>query len=251
MRWLVRECVVKPLISHRLELALRSRRSTDGATPSWMLPAAAESVLALPNPLSAWKARPGPRWWAFQSTRLVEDGEWLGSNDFPHHRGRDAGVDERHPFLHDVDLVEATLATDPRLAFDPEYNRPQLRGVMAGRLPDGVRLRTGKTAFNAVIFQALAGPDWPAVRAILEDRDARVRAYVDADAVRADLLDRPVERRSAAWASYLWQLLTAELWLRSLDDPGYLDAVRERWAPRPARLSVGSPQPPPAAAETA
>ncbi|MDX6726489.1 MAG: hypothetical protein QOK49_1294 [Baekduia sp.] len=251
LRWLVRECVVKPLVPHRLELAVRARRQAEGAAPAWMRPAAAADVLGLPHPLNAWKAQDGPRWWAFQSTRLVEDGEWLGSNDYPHHRALGAGIAERHPFLHDVDLIEAALATDPRLAFHPDHDRPQLRAAMAGRLPDAVRLRTTKTAFNAVIFASLAGPDWAAVRALLRAGEARVGAYVDMAAVEAELLDRPAERRSAAWASYLWQLLTAELWLRSLEGPSELAAIRERWAPRPARLAVSPAQPPPAASATA
>jgi len=139
---------------------------------------------------------------------------------FEHQRRRAAlaGVQARHPIL-DLDLVELGLRQPPLATLDPRFNRPLLRAAVAGLVPDAVRLRPTKARFESLIAAALAGPEMPAVRAILLDPAAQLRAHVDQERLRIDLLDGGrVEIRSFRWMWLLWRTLTAELWLRT--EPG-------------------------------
>jgi asparagine synthase (glutamine-hydrolysing) len=239
VRWQLRQFVVKGLSPAWVDDALRRRRGTIGIpVPEFLTPDAAALLRDLPSPLLGWKHLRGPRAWASMAWRLTEEGEWLGVNEFPYHRGRSGGLDERHPFLHDVDLVELMLALPPNLAFDPRHDRPLLREAMRGLLPEPVRLRTEKTIFNAMIYTGLRGPDWPGVEALLGDPQAEIGAYVDLDEVRRDLLERPPDRLTGHWATGLWQLLTAEVWLRAQHGPGFADELRERFALAPPDVTV-------------
>jgi asparagine synthase (glutamine-hydrolysing) len=239
LRWQLRQFVLKGLSPTWVDDALRRRRGSIGIpVPEFLTPDAAVLLRELPSPLLGWKHLRGPRAWASLAWRLTEEGEWLGVNEFPYHRGRSAGLDERHPFLHDVDLVELMLALPPRLAFDDRYDRPLLREAMRGLLPEPVRLRTEKTTFNAVIYAGLRGPDWPAVETLLGNPQAEIGAYVDLDEVRRDLLERGPDRLTGHWATALWQLLTAEVWLRAQHGPRFADELRERFELAPPDVTV-------------
>jgi asparagine synthase (glutamine-hydrolysing) len=135
-----------------------------------------------------------------------------------------------------VDLVETLLDTPPELSYDPYVSRPLLREAMAGLLPESVRARPTKSHFDALFHEALAGPDLALARGLLGGADARSGAYVDLARVRAELLTSPPEEGSERmnWAIGLWRLLTAECWLRHLEDPGALRRDAE---------AIGVPEP--------
>lgn len=216
--------------------------TTQFFTPPWLPDDASARLLERANPF-AWKRRPGPRAWAHLAWLLVEGRDVVWAEDFFRRRSALAGVDARCP-MFDVDLVSTVLRLPPQYAFDPVYDRALLRHALRGVLPEPVRLRKRKSRYlrfnHEVIFPACE----PALTALITAPDAEVRAYV-----REDVLDDrmgggrpPLEAPgSQAWALEAWNLVTAEMWLRS--EAGRGDEVvelLERTA-RPAERVLTSP----------
>lgn len=136
-------------------------------------------------------------------------------------RSRLAGLESRHPLV-DVDVVQEVLSLPPEAAYDPHLSRPLLRATTAGMLPDEVRLRASKSTFDAVFHAALAGPDLPILRTLLGGPEALVGRYVDLGRVQRELLEPGAPAAAQPrmeWAIALWRMATAELWLRSQEDP--------------------------------
>jgi asparagine synthase (glutamine-hydrolysing) len=201
-------------LPYRLHDAL-SRPFAARGLPPWIGRECARAVVDSDDPL-AWKRLDGPRWWAHAAHGLTRGVEEAGL--FEHHRRRaiKAGLEARHP-LFDLDLVETVLRTTPDASFDRMRNRPLLRQSMSGCLPDSVRLRPAKAWFDSLIVDCLTGADGVAVRRLLTDPHAELRAYVDQRAMQADLFDtRSTEAaRGFGWMHQVWRLLTMECWLRS------------------------------------
>ena len=201
----------------------------------WFLPATLDAyVTSLGS--EAWKRLPGPRWWRYLAHMFT--GGMAVSHTLDHLRRRAAmaGLVSRHPIM-DVDVLELVLRLPPELAFDPRHSRPLIREAADSYVPDEVRLRPGKSNFDAVFHAALAGPDLPVVRSLLGTPDVRLRAYVDQRAMAAALLEGeppPAGKGRMRWAMSTWRLLTAECWLRSLEDVA---------APRRAAEAAGMPEP--------
>ena len=131
-----------------------------------------------------------------------------------------AGLSARHPLV-DVDVIDVALRLDPELAFDPRFNRPMLREAITGLVPEAVRLRRGKSNFDALFHTLLAGPEAPAAERLLDPARARLNEYVDMGAIHDDLFGvRPADHPEGIgrWAIRAWRLITAEMWLRSLSD---------------------------------
>lgn len=197
---------------HRLA---RRLRGTSHYAPDWLTEPAARAYAAGHDP-TAWKSIDGPRWWAhLVSITAAGVGPSL-TYDHVRRRSAQAGLQARHPLM-DVDVLELALTFSPRLAFDHRWSRPLLREAMAGLIPDQVRLRTAKSSFDQVFHEALAGPDLPAIRALLTAPDAELRAYVDLNVIERRLLAdgppaHPLAR--AQWAVQVWRLVTGECWLR-------------------------------------
>lgn len=226
---------VKGALSPR---AQRLLRRGDGDPPTYLRTPLQDALRDQHRP-EAFKDAGGPRWWAHLVEAVVAGpGPALAFDDL---RRRDAlcGVRSRHP-LADVDLVELVLGLRPELAFDPDRSRPLLRAAVAGDLPDAVRLRAPKSSFDAPFHGALAGPDAPALRALLDDR-ARVGAYVHLGSARAELLAGPPSgsRARMSWGLQLWRLATAELWLRRLEDPSAFASLPAamRWSDARVRVN--------------
>jgi asparagine synthetase B (glutamine-hydrolysing) len=188
--------------------------------PSWMRSRAAGDLVETDDPL-AWKRLDGPRWWAHTAHGLTRGVEETGVFEHQRRRAALAGLEARHP-LFDLDLVELALRQPPEATLDRYRNRPVLRASMAGMLPDSVRLRPAKALFDSLIVDCLAGPDGTAVRRLITDPRAELRAYVDLEGVRGALYGtNPQERAdSFRWMHQLWRLVTAECWLRAERDPG-------------------------------
>ena len=78
----------------------------------------------------------------------------------------------------------------------------------------------------------MAGHDRSAVRRMLLDPDAEIRAFVDPERLRSDLLDvDPREHPLGArfWMASAWRLAAAESWLRAQRDPGFAQRALENW----------------------
>lgn len=198
-------------------------------TPFWLSPATATLHRATAD-ADGWMAAAGPRWraWLLHTVRDSTGGPQL-ARDHVRQRTRMAGLLDRHPLL-DVDVVDFMLDADPELSFDPYLDRPLVREAMTGLLPDSVRLRTAKTSFDAPFQQSLTR-ELTSISALLCDPGSELRAYVDLEVVRREVIDRPGARFALggrAWALALWRLVTAELWLRLQRDPDAPQTAIER-----------------------
>jgi hypothetical protein len=153
-----------------------------------------------------------------------------------------AGLQDAHPFL-DAELIEFVLRLPPALSFDPHLSRPMLRASMGGLLPDEVRLRAGKTYFDAPLYEAMAGHERGGVRELLLDPRAEIRAFVDPGRLRSELLDVDPRRHPLGvrfWTASCWRLATAECWLRVQADPGFAQRALAGWDLRPPRFELAS-----------
>jgi hypothetical protein len=96
-----------------------------------------------------------------------------------------------------------------------------VREALAGALPADVLARRDKPDFSALHHRALASrPNIERVRRLLDERRAAVGAYVDLARLHRDHLDRPPavgEPGWRPWAVHVWNVVTAELWLRGTE----------------------------------
>jgi asparagine synthase (glutamine-hydrolysing) len=216
---MVGNMAVAGALPYRLHEILR-RPFAGRDAPGWLRPEVTRDLLDSDDPL-AWKRLDGPRWWANIAHGLTRGIEEIGVFEHQRRRAALAGLEARHP-LFDLDLVELGLRQPPLATFDRYRNRPVLRASMAGLLPDAVRLRPAKALFDSVLVDCLAGPDGVAVRRLLTDPGAELRAYVDQRGVQRDLFDTDRHRREQPfqWMWQVWRLTTAECWLRAQTDPG-------------------------------
>jgi asparagine synthase (glutamine-hydrolysing) len=223
---------------HRAALAPLARRQA----PGWLRRRTVGDLIDSDDPL-AWKRLDGPRWWAHAAYGLAHEIEAAGVFEHQRRRAALAGLEARHPML-DFDLVLLGLQQPPEATFDPRFNRPVLRAAMAGLLPDSVRLRPGKAWFESLIVDCLIGPDGAALRQILTDPGAELGAYVDLGAMRRELLDTELPRRSDPfrWMWQVWRLLTAECWLRAQHRPAESPASIARLASPPDVQVEGGPE---------
>ena len=131
-------------------------------------------------------------------------------------------MEARSPLL-DLGLVELALRIPPETNFDPVTSRPLVREALRGALPAG-RPRAPRQA-------RLLGPAPPRcssspanlerIRRLLDERSAAVGAYVDLRRLHREHLDRPPAVGDPGWrpwAVHVWNVVTAELWLRGTRD---------------------------------
>jgi asparagine synthase (glutamine-hydrolysing) len=209
---------VRGALPARLHEALRRWRGR--GAPAWLTDDAL-SRWREHDPLWGWKRRRGPRWWAALADVLTDGPVARGAPDQLRREGRLTGIEFRHPF-RDAQLFERMLTLPPEAAFDPHLDRPLAREAMRDLLPDAVRLNTAKPHFNAVVEQALTGPDRAMVEQLLAQPTPELRKHVNLDAVRTELLSRrPQSVGHPGWALDLWQVATLECWLRHQDEPAW------------------------------
>lgn len=203
--------IALPSGPHRLLAEWRARRRL----PRWLRPPTARALYESDDPV-AWKRLDGPLWWAEIAHGMAYGLDESGVFEHQRRRAEMAGVEARHPLL-DLDLVSLCLRQAPAATLDPRFNRPVLRQSVAGLVPDSVRLRPAKARFDSLVISCLSGAEMPAVRALLTDPSAELRAYVDQEKLRRELLEGggEVAFGSFHWMWLVWRLLTAELWLRS------------------------------------
>lgn len=226
-RWeLVAEFALKGAAPHAFHRAVRRIRGSRRYAAPWLTAESAKTYVEVRDEWS-WKRRRGPRWWSYLAELLTTWREQMGAYDFFRHRDALAGLETRHPLLDDLDLIERVLRLPPELSFDRQLTRPLERSVVAGVLPDEVRLRPDKSTFSQLVVEALGGPDYALAVDLLQAPDAEIRAYARPAAID-DLLGVPAERRSIAWARLVWRLTTTESWLRSQADPELPARLLER-----------------------
>lgn len=155
----------------------------------------------------------GPLWWRGLAAALT-DVDALDVAAQLRREQVDGGVERRHPFLFDLELVEAVLRLPPELGFDPIRDRPLLREALAGYVPEAVRHRTAKARFNPLPAEALAGPEGRRMLVGLAEGGAPIRAYLAGAAL--DRLLASVPALTGASQMQLWRVGIADLWLRSL-----------------------------------
>jgi asparagine synthase (glutamine-hydrolysing) len=233
LRWVLREWGVKGLLPYAAHAAARRARPMRYGA-AWLTPAAARQQGAEADSW-AWKRLDGPLWWRSLAFSVTESRQRFGAHDFLRHKSTLAGVEGRHPYFEDVDLIEHVLSLPPELAFDPVVDRPLLRNAMAGRLPDEVRLRREKSYFDSLFHRVVGMTDRDALLRLLDNR-AEVAAYARVDKVRGFLEGDP--QRPAAWAWIVWRVAMAECWLQSLADPSFAARALAEWTFEPARIDL-------------
>lgn len=230
---------LKGAAPHHAHTLVALARGGKRRSPPWLRPDAA-SLADGARDRQAWKRLAGPRWWAERVDELIGGRVRMGAHDFLRHKNELVGLEGRHPFLDDPGLVELALSLPPELSFDAHYDRPLLRAAVEGLVPDEVRLRPDKSYFNELFRDTLSGPDWPAVRTLLDGTSPEVSAYVRPELVRSLLLDAPANRRSGYWAWAVWRLATVECWLRYLADPGLPRRTLDRLSLEAPRYTFSS-----------
>jgi asparagine synthase (glutamine-hydrolysing) len=220
----------------------RRRPPAPSSPSSLLLDADAEAMEGLREDL-LMEHLDGPLWWRALATQMAQWGEAMGAAGQFRRDAIDDGIDRRHPFLHDIELLETVLSTPPELQFDALRDRPLLRDALRGHVPEAVRTRHEKSDFMPVIRSGL-DEDGAVLAARLGERDAPIREYV-----RGDALDRILAQRagggSVRTARQLWQAGLADAWLRASERPVYLVELdhalqhRDNGARRAAERRVG------------
>jgi asparagine synthetase B (glutamine-hydrolysing) len=196
---------------------LRRRQPPERYLPPWLRTGLARRFRETEDPWR-WKRLAGPRWWASLADTLTRGRERADIADYVRRRARMGGLEARSPLL-DLGLVEFVLRLPPETNFDPVVSRPLAREALAGILPADVLGRTDKSDFSAFYHRTLTTPEClERIRRLLDIRGASVGEFVDVGCLQREHLDRPPsvgEPGWRGWAVQVWNVVTAELWLRS------------------------------------
>jgi asparagine synthase (glutamine-hydrolysing) len=237
LRWLTREWAIKGAAPYSLHAAARRIRPRHYAS-RWLTESAAAQHGRHVDRWE-WKRLEGPRWWANLAFDLAEARQRSGAHDFLRHRSAAAGVDGRHPYFDDVELVEQMLRLPAEAAFDERFDRPLLRHANEGLLPDAIRLRPDKSYFNALFEQALCSTDRAPVLELLGD-GAHIGRYVRLELLRGYVTGSIA--RPAGWAWIVWRAVVTECWLRTLEQRDFPALAAERWQLPPPKFDLRAPR---------
>lgn len=203
----------------------RRRKATSAGSPSSLLQDGDARALRELDLDERPVVLDGPLWWRELAGQLTHPGEMFAASAHFRRNADDEGIDRRHPFLFDVDLVARALANPPRMQFDVR-DRVLLREGLCGHIPEAVRTRHEKSYFNGMLATGLAG-DGALLAEGPAQSDAPVRAFVRPDPLAALLQEGPAPAGARA-ASRLWRVGLADAWLRTLDRPGHARELLER-----------------------
>jgi asparagine synthase (glutamine-hydrolysing) len=217
-----------PYAFHRLARRLHEPRHY---TPPWLTPQSARFYVETDDSWD-WKQLAGPCWWTSLAYRLTTGREARG-HDSLRQLADYAGVESRHPFLDDLDLIELALRIPPELVFDPTFDRPLLREAVRGLVPDDIRLRAEKTDLTDLWLESLKRVDWPMVMRLLGSGTPEVGAFIEVPVMRKTLLEASESRRKGGWGLAVWRLLALECWLRHESDPSFAGRLLEELNERP------------------
>jgi len=221
---------VQPALPPGPQRLLSRALGTAPRAPAWLAARDAADFLA-DSTERFFGVGDGPMWWRDQAVMLTATRERLDAQGYLRRRTAEVGLQARHPFMNDVDLVETVLSLPPDPRFDPDHDRVLLRRGLAGRLPDSVRLRQGKSHFTSLLYEAVTGDDGPLVHELLADPAAEIRRYVRPESLDADVLRAGPDGYAGGrigWLLTMWRLASVELWLRAQNDPSWLEAFAQR-----------------------
>jgi asparagine synthase (glutamine-hydrolysing) len=200
----------------RLHELTRRRRPAERYAPRWLRPGLVRLYHETEDPWR-WKRQDGPRWWAWLADTLTRGRETADIANYLRRRAHLGGLETLSPLL-DVSLVELMLRVPPEVNFDPFVTRPLVREALRGTLPPSILARRDKGDFSALQHRTLlAAENLREIRLLLDERTAEVGAYVDLRRFRQAYLDRPPavgEPDWRVWAIHVWNVVTAETWLR-------------------------------------
>ncbi len=124
-------------------------------------------------------------------------------------------MEARHPFL-DRRVADFVLSIPPELIFDGRERKMLLRKAMAGRLPENVRRRRGKTRFGPFIHRSLQVEAASVVRNLLSESSQLVELGLVEGSVLAQGLEAYFRGEDLhGIGEHLWYLVTLEIWLKS------------------------------------
>jgi asparagine synthase (glutamine-hydrolysing) len=217
VRQVFKDVGVRGALPHGLHARMRRHADPGPNTPGWLGPRTALLYREAEDPWR-WKRLDGPRGWAWLADTLTRGRETADIADYVRRRAWVHGVEARSPLL-DLGLVELTLRLPAEINFDPVLARPLVREAMRDALPAEVLARPDKRDFAALHHRLLHKPENMArVRRLLDERTTLVGAYVDLGRFRREVLDRPPAVGAPnwrAWAVHVWNIATAEMWLRN------------------------------------
>jgi asparagine synthase (glutamine-hydrolysing) len=131
------------------------------------------------------------------------------------------GHREFHPFL-DWRLFEFTLAIPGDRKIRNGVTKSFAREAYKGLLPEATRTRVNKTGWNAPAHQWFAGPGREALMDLVTSRSFVERGLYHQPALlrlideHQEIVDDPRGRDNHMMV--LWQIVTLELWLRSVEE---------------------------------
>ena len=162
--------------------------------------------------------RNGPLWWRFQAESVIDVRDLFDMGGHFHREATDERIDVRHPFLHDLQLIEAMLRLPPRTQFDPVRDRPLLRDALSGLIPEAVRTRHTKSHFSSLVLAGIRADEAGLIKP-LRQADAPIRDYVVPEALDRKIAVSP-DKRSMLGAGSLWNVAIANSWLLSQEGAG-------------------------------
>lgn len=216
---------IGPLVPDRAK-RWKQRRDGEGPSASLLRPEDLEALAELRQGPDG--GLDGPLWWRSLARDLTSGRELLGVSAHLRRAEVADGIDLRHPFLFDRELVDVVLAQPPELQFDPDRDRVLLREALAGRIPEQVRGRYSKSDFTPLLVAALGGRDGHRLEAALARPDAPIREFLRAGALDR-LLGEGASRPNRALFQ-LWQVGIADAWLRGIERAEPLGEVQEKSA---------------------
>jgi len=203
-------------LSPLLPISIRRRREahTGRTKPSGtIVPPADAQALAELRTASEDDRRDGPLWWRFQAESVIDMRDLLDMGSHFRREAADGSIDVRHPFLHDLRLVETALRVPPQAQFDPVRDRPLLRDALTGLIPEAVRTRHAKSHFTPLVLAGIRTEESALIEP-LRQAGAPVRAYVVPEALD-QRIGRSPDDRSMLGAGPLWRVAIANRWLAS------------------------------------
>ena len=190
------------------------RRRERGRAPSsrsLIPPADAQALIDLD--IAGQENRDGPAWWRFKAESLIDTRDRLDMGGHFRREAVEEEIDRRHPFLYDLQLIEAVLRLPPRPQFDPARDRPLFRDALRGLIPETVRTRHIKSHFTPLVLAGIQADESELIEP-LEHADAPVRAFVAREALNRKLAVAPNDRAMLG-AGSLWRVAIANRWLVS------------------------------------
>jgi asparagine synthase (glutamine-hydrolysing) len=125
------------------------------------------------------------------------------------------GMFSRFPFL-DHRVVEFCYSLPGTIKYDRGVTKALWRKAMRGILPEANIVNTVKTGFNAPLNRWLAGPDRADTLDLIHSHSFRQRGWFKPG--RAEQLFRDHLAGRDNHMMLFWQIINAELWLRSLGE---------------------------------